>query len=240
MQPYRLFFVFLSACSAISRGQASGGVKTSEATLADGRVEFRVENVSNKSITAVAVEGRTTVASRGAKRGVAKTYLIQDSVIDPSTYPEVMPGGSSAFSLFGGKSDNDRQITVRAVLFSDGSSLGEAQWVNLLLRRRRVESEELERALQMINTAVLLGSSPEELVSQMRSAKTTRMGSVADIAERQIVDLVYGNLISNFEANPKVPMNPLARRITQDATVSLTRIKQSKPSFPPAAPAGQP
>jgi hypothetical protein len=233
--------VVVLACASLGfvQSQDDTRVNGQQVKLPDGHVQFTVTNKANQPITAIAVVAiKTPLAGGNSGRSVR----IFDSVVNPfGPYGRaIMPGGSHTFSLAGPLEKRQIDATLKAVIFADGSSVGDTTWVQRLVHARQLALNYVEDALQFIRSGRTAGTQPSALAEEAQQRSATVLHSSASIDEKQVSEMVYGEVALHLQGGPDGSA-PTDQRFDSAISQLLTRrsaLLNSKPSLQDKTPGG--
>jgi hypothetical protein len=152
-----------------------------------------VTNVSHDPITAVVVTGRRIFESQHDT-----SVRFFDSVLSSRNPRPLSPGGSLDFQFFGPQpppENTTRSIEVKAVLFDNGESWGDPQWVAKLVRRRAYAHAQAAALLSEIADAKATNASRPETVLRLERKRSEMMVNSRDVDERQMADILFSNAL---------------------------------------------
>lgn len=137
---FSLAFSGLATAQSVQRTQEINQVVMAEQILTpDGHVYLTVKNNSSVAITAMAVTATKTAMDGTSRPGQSVRYF--DSVVNPfgPFARGISPGESYRFSLAGPLEKRKIESSLRAVIFADGSTMGEADWIQRLIHSRTID-----------------------------------------------------------------------------------------------------
>ena len=126
------------------------GVETTQSRLEDGKIAFSVTNVSQQPITAMFV---TAVHTDARGRFLRRVNFWRDSVIEGRAFPPLKPLDSRGFKVPPHPREAQTEFKVRAVVFEDGATSGEPEWIQMLLDRRKAVHRYLGIVLDRLRIA---------------------------------------------------------------------------------------
>jgi hypothetical protein len=90
---------------------------------------------------------------------------------------------------------------VRAVIFSDGTTLGDRVWIEELLQRRRIVSDRLREALAILQDGSKQNLTGEQIVSRLQTAREGRRQSRSQLTpeEQVLQDMVFIDAIKTLQ-----------------------------------------
>jgi len=194
---YRLGSVSILAI-AISLAQPAG-VELSQEPLGNGMIEFTVKNVSPQPITAVFITA--THINDLSPRYLARGYWWFDNAIHGDHFWAPLKYGESRSYQAAPHPREDRtEVAVRAVIFADGTTQGEPEWVELLLNWRRDAHRFLGMIREALQSAELSGASPETVLAELEQlqkklrAETHYSSRPADLEKPEsfVIDQAFG------------------------------------------------
>jgi hypothetical protein len=132
--------------------------------------------------------------------------------------------------------------TLRAVVFSDGTSVGDSTWVHELLHRRKILSDRMEEVMALLKTISDQKLTREEALDALEKARQARKNATSDatLEERvwhdQVFYMAIRNLQGNQSASGKVPdFSRSLDRLNHALSGWLLDLQTAKPSFVPRA-----
>jgi len=138
-------------------------------------------------------------------RTVSFWWNVTDSVVEPHGQDSIKSGQTYRFIFFGPSSTPDQQprrkITVRAVLFEDGGSWGEQQWIDTLVSVRKMAHKCESEALQALVAAKI---KPSDLNSVMHTVLELRRDNTAQaqsVYEKKIIGSVFDEVVLRIQAS---------------------------------------
>ena len=156
-----------SASAQVTPGDGSSLYKTSMSINSAGKPVLSITNTGTSSITGLAV---TVDLSNGA--GLAEERIYYDSAMDSFHNAPIVPGHTERIPVgfVVGSDVTKLSPKVHAVLYYDGTTVGELAWVNTVLGRRERLAERLAAIATLMDThaSSLVGADP---VSDLRDAK---------------------------------------------------------------------
>ncbi len=133
--------------------------------------------------------------------------------------------------------------TLRAVVFSDGTSLGDDNWIRELLHRRKILADRIEEVMTLLQDISNRQVVREDALDILQKAKKARLDAnpSATPEERvwhgQIFYMAIRNLQGNPRFNGKVPDFPVTLKHLQKALANwLADLKSAKPGPPKLSP----
>lgn len=210
-------------------------ISSSVETFADGHIRLGVVNTSGSPITALAAVGTRTLI---AKPITVRSVRFFDSVLNPFGPKEIMPNGSYIFTFFGPNPPADqftRDVQLKAAIFADGSTWGDAEWINILSLRRSSALKYSSEAMQIIETGSLDGSPREDLTRQLTQLQSDEMKAAKTTAEKQMADVVFANALLALQDTAqadggKVPLSESIARARSRLLVHINGLEASKPN----------
>jgi hypothetical protein len=118
----------------------------------DGSLKVTITNRSQRSITASIITYRRTNANGLPQPDSVRAF---DSALGNPLEREILPGESRDIRLFGPnpKAGIQSSPELKAILFSDGSSFGDAEWVDRIVRICKLAWQELADAISTLQDA---------------------------------------------------------------------------------------
>src|SRR5712692_5520351 len=162
----RLYLFLLIAIALLHHDSvaASNMYKISLATGTDGNPVLTIANTSQYSITAFAM---TVDLSSGGRLVEYRSYY--DIFVNYQHDWPIGPGDSVTVPVAHVIGSDIRKLTpkVRAILFSDGTTVGEQVWTAALLTRRDRLRSRISSIHDLIQAQTLAKSSGKELVAKI-------------------------------------------------------------------------
>lgn len=93
-----------------------------------------------------------------------------DSAIDPAANRAVPPGEDTQIPYYAGSRGLKPVVNIEAALFADGTTYGHKNMVQTILDRRNFAFVTLNKTINELKLAAKLGTSRDQLISQMQSA----------------------------------------------------------------------
>lgn len=169
-------------------------------TLPDGRMQLTIHNISSVAITAYAVQ-----ATEAISRGQRGTTWLPDSTLARNIAP--ISAGKD-YTMIVAQPGEHPDVAFRGALFQDGSSFGDAAWVQRLKNRRTYSQQALTAALCDLNALAPLATTPADLASRLNSQKQARISALpaapsADQAydrndQAQMFSMLYPTVMSRI------------------------------------------
>jgi hypothetical protein len=153
------------------QAQTSGPIRASTETLPDGHVLIHVTNLSPHAITAVAVVGKR-VFNASLTDTSARFF---DCVLSPQRRGPLVLGESADFNFFGPHpppEQTTRSVEVKAVLFDNGESWGNLEWVSKLLNRRTYVHAQVLNVLGEIAEMTTANASRADVMQRLQADRT--------------------------------------------------------------------
>jgi hypothetical protein len=132
--------------------------------------------------------------------------------------------------------------TLRAVVFSDGTSLGDGAWVQELLHMRKILSGRIEEVMALLQDASDNHLTREQTLDALQKARQASRDATpnATVEERVRQDQAFYMAIRNLQGNPrangKVPeTSATLKHLNHALSLWLTDLQAAKPSLRPRA-----
>jgi hypothetical protein len=225
----RLLGAMVVALWAVSTLAQSPPVSTATELLSDGHVRFVVTNRSNQSITALAVVAEGTPLARGVARMVSRRFF--DSVIDVFSEKDLHPRQDYVFVLAGprpGPSIMRTDVTLKAALFADGTSWGDAAEIQHLVARRKLMLLYVNSALKTVQDAKTSGVARDILIQQMQASDGANSQSGPGVDERQIAHGVFTEVIGSLQLDGSTSTSALPLDQRLDLIISQLQQRQRR------------
>lgn len=170
-------------------------------TAADGSSLLIVQNNSKTLITGLLAVGAQDTPGKGR----VTALRVFDSVINAPHDRPIEPYQSYTFVLFGPSPRSQAKTTasLKAAIFSDGSTWGETSYMQRLLRLRRLTYEYTKKAVQTVESATRNGISCDQLAQEADQTARSKMQEAADVDEKQIAENVLSNISVFIRANAR-------------------------------------
>jgi hypothetical protein len=97
---------------------------------------------------------------------------------------------------------------LRAVVFSDGKTIGDAQWVTELLRRRSIMIARLSEVLALLDRAAQQNLTKEQAITLVRQASEVRKRAAAASGESPHEQALEGLALYGVSTNLDPPLPP--------------------------------
>lgn len=240
------FVIFFLAFPGLARAQTvqrtqemNGAVMAEQILTPDGHVYFTIKNNSSLAITGMAITA-TKTAMDGTFRRPLQSVRYFDSIVNPfgPSGRSISPGESYRFSLAGPLEKREIDARLRAVIFADGSTMGEADWIQRLIHSRTTDLRYVDQDLQILQngkanseTAEVIGQNAQNLSdSVFHSSAITEDKQVAMGLRHEILMYINGS----FD-QAATPDQRLDKAISQLLT-RRQRLLLSKPKLEETAP----
>lgn len=142
-------------------------VEITTESLPDGILQLTLTNRSAQTITATVVLFERVAASGPPFRPIDTGF---DSVLQGGDNLAIQAGDARIFRVHippTSRAVVSRSLSVKAILFADGYSYGDASWVGRMVQNRKVAWSQINDALAMINAAKRDGTSVDKLVAAL-------------------------------------------------------------------------
>ena len=224
----------------VRRTQEVNQVVMAEQILtSDGYTYFTVKNNSSLVITGMAVTAtKTTVDGTSRRPGESVRYF--DSIVNPFG-PDgrgISPGESYRFSLAGPLEKRKIEAMLRAVIFADGSTMGEADWIQRLIHSRTTDLYYVDQDLQILRDGKA-NSEPAEMMSQKaQNLSDSAFHSSASTEDKQVAMGLCHEILAYINGNfdqADAPDQRVEKAISQLLT-RRQRLLLSKPKLDETGP----
>jgi hypothetical protein len=186
---------------------------------ADGKPSLQITNDSESSIVAfVRVDFSTGLEGR----------QYYDAYINRRDLP-IAPGASVILGL--GSNLSKVQDQVRAIVCEDGSSAGDAVWVNAIFARRIRLYDRLLSLHELLTQQAGTGILREGLISLFQDAQAKADKQLPDDDLRVIDDTVFYGAISTFGANREVNIVVVIQRYLKHLEERAAQLEHSQPGL---------
>lgn len=235
-----LAFSGLATAQTVQRIQEIDHAVMAEQTLtSDGHTYLTVKNNSGVAITAIAVTA-TKTATDGTARPPGQSVRYFDSMVNPfGPYARgISPGESYRFSLAGPLEKRQVEARLTAVIFADGTTMGEADWIKRLIHSRTTDLYYVDQDLQILQNGKADSETAETIGQKAQNLSDSVFRSSASTEDKQIAMglcheiLMYLN--GNFDQADS-PDQRVEKAISQMET-RRQRLLLSKPKLEETAP----
>jgi hypothetical protein len=200
--------LFVATITLLLNGSTYAQEQTASLTVntVDGHPRISISNRGTLAIEAFLV----SVAQASTNTPFTRIYYDvhagyrHDTVIPPDTSKEVPLPFIEGRSL--------PNPTLQAVVFSDGTTVGDPYWVNELLRRRVVLCERLREVMSLLQNVSDKNMSRDEAVKTVKDAHQARQAISKDVTrpeERiwndQIFHIAARSLAGELRVNGQIP-----------------------------------
>jgi hypothetical protein len=141
-----------------------------------GKITVSYQNVSTSPLVASAITWIVPDSSGPGHRG---WVVYKDSLIDDN-FPPIAPGGSTKLTVGGGNPAS--QASLRAAIFQDASVFGDADWVQMILKRRSHYAEALGYVLADLAGALQTISDSGSAIQLLQTLQASRISAVPKTA----------------------------------------------------------
>lgn len=214
-------------------GEKAQGPSSTIETQSNGSIRLNITNTATVPITALAAVGTRTFVANGR---TGRSVRLFDSVLNPFSRKEILPGQTYSFSFFGPNPPENqlkRDVEFKAAIFADGSTWGDPEWVNTLLLRRSSAYRYNAEALQLLEHAPATVSA-QALTQQLAQLEQSELTAAKTVAEKQMVEVAFEEPIAvlansmRSEKSSAPVREPLAQARSQ-LYLRNTRLMASKP-----------
>jgi hypothetical protein len=158
-----------------------------------------VRNTSRVPITAVLAEGKRQLVEATHPLLSVKSF---DSALEPYAARSLESGQTYRFVFFGPKPEparlSRRTVAVRAVLFADGGTWGDQEWIDTLLSLRRTAYRCENDALQAMQEAEMHPSIGEPILQKLDEMQKAEEGGARSVYDRIVIGRVFKEVITNI------------------------------------------
>lgn len=237
-----LFLAFSGSTMAqtVQRTQEINQVVMAEQILSpDGHIYFTVRNNSSVAITGMTVTA-TKTAVGGTSRQTLQSVRYFDSIVNPfgPGGQNISPGGSYRFSLAGPLEKREIEARLRAVIFADGSTMGEADWIQRLVHSRTTELYYIDQDLQILQNGKATSEPTEMMGQKAQNLSDSVFHSSASTEDKQVAAGLCHEILMYINGNfdqADAPDQRIDRAISQLLT-RRQRLLLSKPKLNETAP----
>lgn len=225
----------LLSVAAVS-GAQNTPVTATVTFLDNGRVQVALINNGRQPITGLTVVGEITPFSGGTAHSTWVRGI--DAVIGPLDHP-LMPKGTCTF-VFNAPDAPDRarfEVSLKAAVFDDGSTFGEAEWIDRLILHRRYLYRHVDAALRFLSDVRRAPNSREQVVQSAEEFRDRELIGAVNREEQQVILHVFDAINLNLKLDQSRDWNSLAVADRLGVTVEqFTQLRQrllaSKPIVP--------
>ena len=159
-----------------------------------GKPLLQITNSSGSSIVAFAVVEFPSSGIEG--------HFFYDAYTTPQRDRPIAPGGSTIVPLgyFHGSDVSKVRSEVRAVIFEDGSRVGDPAWINAVFARRVRLYDRLLSLHDLLRRQVGAGLSQEVILDKLRTAQAEADRQLPSDELRAVDDLAFYAAISTLQA----------------------------------------
>lgn len=237
-----LAFSELTMAQTVQRTQELNQVVMAEQILTpDGHTYLTVKNNSSLPITAMAVTATKTAVDGTSRPGQSVRYF--DSIVNPfgPGGQSISPGESYRFSLAGPLEKREIEARLRAVIFADGSTIGEADWIQRLIHSRTTDLYYVDQDLQILQNGKA-NSEPAEMIGQkaqdlsdsvFRSSASTEDNQVAGGLCHEVLMYINGNFDQAAAPDQRVE-KAISQLLTRRERLLLSKPKLDETGHAPA------
>ncbi len=189
-----------SAPTAVSSQDPRFDLKTESSP--DGILQLTLTDRSEQPITAAVVLFEQTAASGPALRPSDSSF---DSVLQGGD-SAIQPGDARIFRVHipaTSRAAISRTLSVKAILFADGSSYGDGSWVGRMVQNRKIAWAQVNDALEMINSAKSAGASVEKLAAALDEKDVAFLRTSGGTQLPRLLFLAYGS--ASAALKPRAP-----------------------------------
>ncbi len=202
-------------------------IQTAVNPRSDGHVDVTISNRYNVPITAYVVVANHTPLVSGVRRHTSVRYM--DSVFSSLYAPPIGPKDSQTLTFAGPHPGPDKQQTdveVKAAIFADGSTFGDPEWVDRLIRGRKSLYRNLTVALDTLQAARGTGASYAELKQTIQGIEQTALNATQDREERRGASKVFETVLANLAIETRVDGTPIP--IDERIAFVIDRLTESR------------
>lgn len=216
------------------------GVVTAEQILTpDGHVYFTVKNNSGLAITGMAITATKTAVDGPSQRPIQSVRYF-DSIVNPfgPVGRSIYPGESYKFSLAGPLEKREVVARLRAVIFADGSTMGEADWIQRLIHSRNTDLYYVDQDIQILQSGKANSETAEMIGQKAQNLSDSVFHSSASTEDKQIAMGLYHEILMYINGNFDQGA-PLDQRVAKAVSQLLTRRQRlllSKPKLDETGP----
>jgi hypothetical protein len=162
-------------------------------SLPDGILQLTLTNRSEQPITAAVVLFEQMAASGPPFRPEDSSF---DSVLQGGDNQAIQAGDGRIFRVHipaTSRAAISRTLSVKAILFADGSSYGDASWVGQMVQNRKVAWAQINDALQMMKSAKSAGASVDKLATALDEKDVAFLRTSGGTQLPRLLFLAYGS-----------------------------------------------
>jgi hypothetical protein len=221
----RLFFVVLALCMTAQISLASSNAYHQNVSVAqDGKPSLQLTNDSELPITAFIMVEFPSLGMEG------RTYF---DVYTNSTERTISPGASiiRGLSYFRGSDVTRVRADVRAVIFKDGSSVGDPVWINAALARRLRLYDRTLSLYDLLIPLVGTGVSRDAILDLLRAAQADSEKQLPDDDLRVMDAVAFYGAISTLDKNRRAPVDIVLREYLEYLKRRALYLEYSRPNL---------
>lgn len=251
----------LSTCLILSviglvGGTAGAAQQTENKSIRDPRIQVSVQdgpngtsvsvqNLYSYPITAYVVENKWKSLNPRPTPGsdwAVRAYRLYDSIAHPVQYKPINPDGIDTFIAFpaskSGTQTGSQTVALVAVIFSDGTSAGEPQWITKLVGFRKIYWTHLHEMLALAQTAQAQNETADAYVNDLQAARQARgkfNPATMDSYDWNAADALYkdaiGEVTINLQTQPTLGTQPILNDLIQKYNGRIALLANSMPSI---------
>lgn len=189
----------LAACYCGSTAAQRPEIETKASLQPDGHVEFLITNNTSRKADAYVILIETHPIAKGTVHSQTVRYV--DIAVNPHEQA-LLPGATRRFRFAGPQPGPTRvrtDVTFGAAIFADGTSFGEATWVDKLLEIRKRMCLRATWALRLL--AEKEGDprlTIEELVDHIKKAAVEESLKAENVEDRMAIDAFQREVTANL------------------------------------------
>lgn len=170
-----------------------------------------------------AIEGFVITSEHAGAKGYQDT-IIYDVHVNYKHDVLIQPGSSQQIGL---AVLNVREVptpTLRAVIFSDGTTAGEEFWIRQLLNKRKVLADTLGKVMSLLQDMIAQSLSRQQALSALQAAWDERIRGYNSLTaeEREASERVFYSASSTLELESSRYLTP-----DEDSSKPLSRVMRS-------------
>jgi hypothetical protein len=188
---------------------------TTGVSLVQNADAITIKNSTNQPITAYAVTMvRGQLSGPGSSRSASRIFY--DGVTTKAQRP-IAAGQERALPI-AVPSDSDARVTLRSVMFSDGSTSGDPAWVSLIKARRGSYAVTIQAILDAVHAGQAAAETPGQITDRLAKVNSELLASAR--TKRSVDGKAYSHDI--FEETSEDRKSANLRVVSDDELMGAT------------------